>query len=385
MGNMVRVALIGVGVMGKKYAEMIVQGKVQGMVLTAVVVRRPEIREWAEKLLNTDGTKPCVYANTDELFEQPDNYDAIIIVTPHKTHPELAIKAFQLGKHVMCDKPAGVTVGQAADMTAVSKEYKRIYAMMFHQRKYPKYLKIKDILDSGEIGRLERIMLVNSRYYRTAHYHASGGWRSSWNGEGGGALINQGAHILDIWQWLFGMPESIYADIPFGKYNDFNVDDEATIYMRYPENLTAVFVLTTGEAVWEERLEIVGSRGRLLLEDDTLHIWRYSADSEEYIKNEQVNSRENLSINEEVISFDKAEEPYTEMLENFAEAVVSGNEQILTAPGEEAINQLMLTNSAYYSAWTGQRITLPIDSESYEAQLRKHCEMEKDERSKLSN
>ena len=385
MGNMVRVALIGVGVMGKKYAEMIVQGKVQGMVLTAVVVRRPEIREWAEKLLNTDGTKPCVYANTDELFEQPDNYDAIIIVTPHKTHPELAIKAFQLGKHVMCDKPAGVTAGQAADMTAASKEYKRIYAMMFHQRKYPKYLKIKDILDSGEIGRLERIMLVNSRYYRTAHYHASGGWRSSWNGEGGGALINQGAHILDIWQWLFGMPESIYADIPFGKYNDFNVDDEATIYMRYPENLTAVFMLTTGEAVWEERLEIVGSRGRLLLEDDTLHIWRYSADSEEYIKNEQVNSRENLSINEEVISFEKAEEPYTEMLENFAEAVVSGNEQILTAPGEEAINQLMLTNSAYYSAWTGQRITLPIDSESYEAQLRKHCEMEKDERSKLSN
>ncbi|MBO5459913.1 MAG: Gfo/Idh/MocA family oxidoreductase [Lachnospira sp.] len=377
MENKVRAALIGVGVMGKKYAEMIVQGKVQGMVLNAVVARRPEIREWAEKLLNTDGTKPCVYANTDELFEQPDNYDAVIIVTPHKTHPELAIKAFQLGKHVMCDKPAGVTIGQAADMTAASKEYKRIYAMMFHQRKYPKYLKIKDILDSGEIGRLERIMLVNSRYYRTAHYHASGGWRSSWNGEGGGALINQGAHILDIWQWLFGMPESIYADIPFGKYNDFNVDDEATIYMRYPENLTAVFMLTTGEAVWEERLEIVGSRGRLLLEDDTLHIWRYSADSEEYIKNEQVNSRENLSINEEVISFEKAEEPYTEMLENFAEAVVSGNEQILTAPGEEAINQLMLTNSAYYSAWTGQRVTLPIDAELYEAELRKHCEMEK--------
>ncbi len=377
MENKVRAALIGVGVMGKKYAEMIVQGKVQGMVLTAVVARRTEIREWAEKLLNTDGTKPCVYANTDELFEQPDNYDAVIIVTPHKTHPELAIKVFQLGKHVMCDKPAGVTIGQAADMTAASKEYKRIYAMMFHQRKYPKYLKIKDIIDSGEIGRLERIMLVNSRYYRTAHYHASGGWRSSWNGEGGGALINQGAHILDIWQWLFGMPESIYADIPFGKYNDFNVDDEATIYMRYPENLTAVFMLTTGEAVWEERLEIVGSRGRLLLEDDTLHIWRYSADSEEYIKNEQVNSRENLSINEEVISFEKAEEPYTEMLENFAEAVVSGNEQILTAPGEEAINQLMLTNSAYYSAWTGQRVTLPIDAELYEAELRKHCEMEK--------
>lgn len=377
MENKVRVALIGVGVMGKKYAEMIVQGKVCDMVITAVVARRQEIKEWAMKLENSNGVKPVVYSNTEDLFAEPDNYDAVLIVTPHKTHPELAIRAFELGKHVMCDKPAGVTIGQAADMTAASKKYEKIYAMMFHQRRYPKYLKIKEMIDSGEIGRLERIMLVNSRYYRTAHYHASGSWRSSWNGEGGGALMNQGAHILDIWQWLFGMPESVYADIPFGKYNDFHVDDEATIYMRYPQNLTAVFMLTTGEAVWEERLEIVGSRGRLLLEDDTLHIWRYSMDSEEYIKKESVNSRENLCINEEVINFDKAEEPYIEMLENFTEAVLQEDENMVTAPGEEAVNQLMLTNSAYYSAWTGQRVQLPIDAKAYERELEKQCEMEK--------
>lgn len=364
--NKVRAALIGVGAMGKRYAEMIVEGKVPGMVLTAVVARRPEAKEWAMKLINklenAEGIKPAVYGDTEELFAAPEGFDAVIIVTPHKTHPELAIRAFELGKHVMCDKPAGVTIGQAADMTAASEKYNRIYGMMFHQRRYPKYIKIRDIIDSGEIGRLKRIMLVNSRYYRTAHYHASGSWRSSWSGEGGGALINQGAHILDIWQWLFGMPESIYAGIPFGKYNDFNVDDEAAIYMRYPENLTAVFMLTTGEAVWEERLEIVGSRGKLLLEDDTLHIWRYSADSEEYIKNEQVNSRENLHIDEEVTNFEKIEEPYVEMLENFAEAVLAGDGKMLTAPGEEAVNQLMLTNSAYYSAWTGQRVQLPVDA-----------------------
>ena len=347
------------------------------MVLTAVVARRQEIKEWAMKLENSNGVKPVVYSNTEDLFAEPDNYDAVLIVTPHKTHPGLAIRAFELGKHVMCDKPAGVTIGQAADMTAASKKYEKIYAMMFHQRRYPKYLKIKEMIASGEIGRLERIMLVNSRYYRTAHYHASGSWRSSWNGEGGGALMNQGAHILDIWQWLFGMPENVYADIPFGKYNDFHVDDEATIYMRYPQNLTAVFMLTTGEAVWEERLEIVGSRGRLLLEDDTLHIWRYSMDSEEYIKKESVNSRENLCINEEVINFEKAEEPYIEMLENFTEAVLQEDENMVTAPGKEAVNQLMLTNSAYYSAWTGQRVQLPIDAKAYERELEKQCEMEK--------
>lgn len=377
MGNMVRVALIGVGVMGKKYAEMIVGGKVPDMVLTAVVARRPEVVEWAMNLENTDGIKPAVYENTEEMFAEPDNYDAVLIVTPHKTHPEFAIRAFELGKHVMCDKPAGATIGQAQDMAAAAEKYGMIYGMIFHQRRYPKYQKIKEIIDSGKIGKLKRIMLVNSRYYRTAHYHKSGSWRSSWTGEGGGALINQGAHILDIWQWLFGMPESIYADIPFGKYNDFKVDDEATIYMRYPDNLTAVFMLTTGEAVWEERLEIVGSCGKLLLEDDTLHIWSYNTDSQEYIKKEQVNSRENMCVTEEVITYTKAEEPYESMLENFAKAVITGDETILTAPGEEGINQLMLTNSAYYSAWTGQKVMLPLDAKAYERELEKHCGEEK--------
>lgn len=376
MGDKVRAALIGVGVMGKKYAEMIVEGKVPNMVLTAVVARRPELKEWAENLSDKDGVKLKVYESADEMYSEPDNYDAVIIVTPHKTHPEFAIRAFELGKHVMCDKPAGATIGQASDMTAAAKKYNRIYAMMFHQRRYPKYQKIKEIISGGAIGKLERIMLVNSRYYRTAHYHSSGSWRSSWKGEGGGVLINQGAHILDIWQWLFGMPESLYADIPFGKYNDFKVDDESTIFMKYPDNLTAVFMITTGEAVWEERLEVVGSRGKLLLEDDTLHIWYYNTDSEEYIKNQQVNSRENLTITEEVIKFDKAEEPYVNMLQNFAEAVLTGDETIITALGEEGINQLMLTNSAYYSAWTGQRVALPLDAEAYDRKLQKQCEKE---------
>lgn len=376
MADKVRAALIGVGAMGKKYAEMIVGGKVPDMVLTAVVARRPETREWAEKLSGADGVKPKIYGSAEEMYSKPDNYDAVIIVTPHKTHPEFAIKAFELGKHVMCDKPAGATIGQAADMAAAAKKCNIVYAMMFHQRRYPKYQKIKELISGGRLGRLERIMLVNSRYYRTACYHHSGSWRSSWKGEGGGALINQGAHILDIWQWLFGMPESVYADIPFGKYNDFKVDDEATIFMKYPDNLTAVFVITTGEAMWEERLEIVGSRGRILMEDDTLHISYYNTDSEEYIKNEQVNSRENLKITEEVITFEKAEEPYAEMLENFAKSVISGDASDITAPGSEGINQLMLTNSAYYSAWTGKAVVLPLDAAAYEEELQKHCHEE---------
>lgn len=363
----VRVALIGVGVMGKKYAEMICGGDVPSLSLTAVVCRNEPAREWAKTLSGN----PQVYQDAESLYAEPEGYDAVLIVTPHKTHPELALRAFGLGKHVLCDKPAGVCISQAEKMSAAAKETGRIYGTIFHQRRYPKYCKIKELIDSGELGEINRIMLVNSRYFRTEYYHRSGSWRSSWNGEGGGALINQGQHILDIWQWLFGMPETLYAQIPFGKYNNFLVDDEVTITMRYQNDLTAVFMLTTGEAVWQERLEIVGSKGKLLLEDDTLHIWRYSMDVRKYRETAQVNSREQLDIEEETLFFEKAGEPYAQMLENFAEAVLTGDDSRLTAPGSDAVNPLMLANAAYLSAWRGAAVSLPIDAAEYDAAFEK--------------
>jgi predicted dehydrogenase len=286
----------------------------------------------------------------------------------------LAQRAFALGKHVMCDKPAGAVIGDAAAMTDAADKAGKIYGMMFHQRMYPQYITLKKMLSSGEIGNISRVMMINSRYFRTAHYHVSGSWRSSWKGEGGGALINQGQHILDIWQWLFGMPHRIYAEIPYGKYNDFSVDDEATITMRYDDNMTAVFILTTGEAAYEERLEIIGTKGKILLEDNVLHIYRYSADSTEYLKNADVNSRENITVAEETIEIEKIKEPYPEMLENFAQAVIKGDSSLLVAPGADAVNPLMLTNAAYYSAWKGEPVNLPLDADTYYTEYEKHIE-----------
>ncbi len=372
----VRVALVGIGVMGSKYAQMIVSGEVTNMILAGVVARKPEARVWAETLISKEGVRPNIYSDVDDMFVHADDYDAVIIVTPHKTHEEIALRAFELGKHVLCDKPAGASISQAENMTAAAKRYDRVYGMIFHQHRYPKYMYIKNALDNGELGELKRMMVVNSRYFRTAHYHKSGSWRSSWNGEGGGALINQGAHILDIWQWFFGLPKKLYADIPFGKYNEFQVDDEATVHMSYDGGVTGVFMLTTGEAVWQERFEIVGTKGRMLLEDDTLHIQRYSMDSQEYIRTQHVNSRENLLVQEEVIEFGKAQEPYVAVLENFAESVLDGGKTQLFAPGEQAVNQLMLTNAAYYSAWSGCPVELPLDAAIYDRELEKRCEAE---------
>ena len=367
-----RIALVGTGGMGRKYAVMLTDGSVKGAKLTAVVCRKDEAKQWARKSLPSYIN---VYSSADEMFSELDGYDAVLIVTPHKTHPELAVKAFSLGKHVFCDKPAGICVGDAKDMQAAAEKADKLYAMMFHQRKYKKYLRIKEILDSGDIGKLERIMLVNSRYYRTKYYHESGSWRSSWTGEGGGALINQGQHILDIWQWLFGMPEKIYANIPFGKYNDFKVDDEATLNMTYPGGLSAVFMLTTGEAVWEERMEIVGSHGTVLMEDDKLTITIYGQDSREYGKCAKVNSRDEMTFTTTVEEYPHAVEPYVEMFENFA-AAVAGKED-LTASGQDGINVLEITNGAYLSAWKDRVVTLPIDADEYSAALDKQIELEK--------
>jgi len=363
--ELLKVALIGVGSVGKKYARMITAGEVPHMKLSAVVIRRDELIEWGESLVNTDGDNARIFRSAEELFETGEScYDAVIIATPHKTHKELALKAFAKGKAVLCDKPAAADIGEALAMQKAASESGRIYGMIFHQRLYPKYIRIKQMIDNGELGDIKRVCLINSRYLRTSYYHKSGSWRSSFAGEGGGALINQGQHILDMFQYLFGMPQRMFALIPFGKYNDFAVDDEDTIIMDYDNGMTASFVLTTGEACHEERLEIIGTKAKLLLEDNTLTITRHQ-DVEEYIKTEMVNSRENMQYVKETIEFPKAPEPYTELLERFARASLEHNDTYLVAKGDEGINSLMLCAGAYYSACNGIQVKLPVGAEDY--------------------
>lgn len=363
--KVLKMALIGVGNMGKKYAEMITSGRVSGMKLTAIVIRRPELMKWGEALTNIDGEKVKIFCSADELFKAENSlFDAVIIATPHKTHKELAVKAFCLNKAVLCDKPVAADIGEAVAMEKAAKENGCIYGVVFHQRLYPKYIKIKELIDNGAIGDLKRISLINSRYLRTVHYHKSGAWRSSFLGEGGGALINQGQHILDMYQYLFGMPQRLYAAIPFGKYNDFDVDDEATLVMEYDNGVTGTFILSTGEACHEERLEVIGTKARILLIDDTLTI-TYHNDVNTYIKNEDVNSREHMSYSEKTIQFEKAEEPYTQLLERFVKAVLENDESYLVAKGSEGINSLMLCAGAYYSACNKAVVDLPLGAGKY--------------------
>ena len=361
-----RCAIIGIGSMGKKYAQMIGSGKIEGLILSAVCCRSEENSEWAKN--NLPKTVE-ILRSEDELYKKSQIFDAVIIVTPHKCHPPMAIRALKAGKHVMCDKPAGATVADAKAINEVASRTNCVYEMMCHQRTYPQYIKIKELLKEGAIGHITRIMLENSSFFRTRLYHKSGSWRSSWTGEGGGALINQGYHLLDMWQYLFGLPKSIYACIPFGKYNDFEVDDEATILMEYPDKTMGSFIISTGEGTPCERLEIIGTKGRILLDGNKLTLSQFDCDTIEYAKTAKVTSREELKESRQEFCFEENTKAYEIMLKNFADAVLFGEKVV--ASGLESADTLSLVNGAYLSAWTGKKISLPLDIGEYLSELQK--------------
>lgn len=340
----VKTALIGTGNMGRKYAQMIVENKTNGLELAAAVCRSDEAYEWGRSLGGFE-----LYRSVDELYRHEDSFDAVIIVTPHKTHPQLALQAFEHGKHVMCDKPAGVTVKDALQMSAAADEKKLVYGLMFHQRMRPEYIKLKNMTDNGEFGTIHRVQMVNTRYFRTKAYHKSSPWRSTLEGEGGGALINQGQHILDIWQWLFGVPDELQSLVMTGKYNDFDVEDEAYILMRYKNGMTGSFIISTAEGMAEEKLVISGSKKYAVLDGGELYVGEFSEDTDGYRTAHSCFSREELKIDGKKLDIRHISdsELYIKMLDNFASAITRGDK--LHAAGSEGVNSLILTNGAYIS------------------------------------
>ena len=366
--NRVRCALTGLGAMGKKYALWLDQGEIEAMDLTAVLCHSDETASWAKEHLRAK-----VVRSEEEMYENGDLFDAVIIATPHRLHPPIAIKAMQEGKHVMCDKPAGILMDDAARMDELAKEKYLVLGSMCHQRTYESHIRIKRLLDEKAIGDVTRVFMENTMFFRTRRYHESSSWRSSWSKEGGGALINQGYHLIDFWQDLFGLPESIYACIPFGKGNDFKVDDEVTMLMEYPGKMTGTLILSTIEGCGKNVLEIIGTKGRIIL-DDQLQVTTFNQDVKDYIQHANVASRQDLK--ETNVSYPVVEQtkPYHIMLENFRDAILHGIE--LIAPARDGVSALSMINAAYLSAWQEKKIKLPIDMEEYKFLLKQKEESE---------
>jgi predicted dehydrogenase len=358
----VRFGIIGIGNMGSSHARNLVKGDVPGAKLTAVCDINPDRLNWAKNNLGED---VLLFDNADALFNA-EVIDAVIIATPHYDHPGLAIKGFEHKLHVLTEKPAGVYTKQVRMMNEAAKVSGKVFGIMYNQRTNPIYQKLKDLIESGELGEIRRTNWIITDWYRPQSYYNSGSWRATWAGEGGGVLLNQDPHQLDLWQWTCGMPKRVRAFCGFGKHHDIEVEDDVTAYVEYENGATGVFVTSTSDAPGTNRFEVSGDRGKIVIEDGKFTFWRNRIPEPEF------NAEFKGGFGQPEVW--KCEIPvwgpnlqHVGILRNFTDAILKGTK--LLAPGEEGIRGLTISNAMHLSAWTDSWVDLPIDEELYLSHL----------------
>ena len=360
----VRLGIIGAGNMGSGHINNYLKGLLPEIEITAVADRRQERRDWARSAL---GEGVVIYEEGSDLIANGP-VDAILIAVPHYQHPGLAIEGFHHGKHVMCEKPAGVYTKQVREMNAEADKCDRVFGMMFNQRTNCVYRKIKEMIDGGELGQLKRVNWIITDWYRTQFYYDSGAWRATWDGEGGGVLLNQCPHQLDLVQWLCGMPVRVRAFLHEGKWHDIEVEDDVTAYMEYANGATGVFITTTGDAPGTNRLEISGEMGKIVCENDEITFFKNAVSDREFSKTSQ-EGFEKPACEKIKVETDGRNLQHVDVLNAFAGAILRGEK--LVADGREGINGLTLSNAMHLSSWLYKTVDIPFDEELYLAELNK--------------
>ncbi len=368
----IKLGIIGCGNMGSQHYANILDGKCPEIEVTAVCDINPDRFEWAktkrEKYISKNPDIPDfkTYTDASEMMRS-GLVDAVIICVPHYQHTTYAIEAFKNGIHVMCEKPAGVYTKQVREMIAEADRHPDLkFGMMFNQRTNCLYRKMKEIISSGELGEIRRSTWIITDWYRPQAYYNSSEWRATWVGEGGGVLLNQCPHNLDLWQWLCGMPSKVYAKLGFGKWHDIEVEDDATAFVEYPNGATGTFITCTADVPGANRLEIVCDKGTLLCENGKLKMTRLSVSESEYSKTNTASYRmpEHKTFDVET---DGRNVQHPEVLNAFAAAIL--RDEPLIADGREGINALLISNAMHMSAWTGKEVELPFDEDKFKALL----------------
>ncbi|MBR4030888.1 MAG: Gfo/Idh/MocA family oxidoreductase [Clostridia bacterium] len=345
----VRMGVIGFGNMGTSHCGNLYAGKVPGMVLGGICdTSEPRRTVAKEKYKDVP-----VFETAEEMYKS-GAVDAVVIAVPHYDHTSLAIKAFEYGLHVLVEKPAGVYTKQVKEMNEAAAKSDKVFGIMYNQRTNPVYQKLREMIKRGDLGHIKRITWIITNWYRPQAYHDSSTWRSAWKTEGGGALINQNPHQLDLWQWMFGMPDKIFSKVSFGKYYDIEVEDDVFAYFEYANGTTGEYITSTGEAPGTNRLEVACDMGKIVIEDNKMTFNR-----------NVISEREHNRINTEPFDFPECwecnipadfsgGEQHVGIFKSFAKAILEGKE--LLAKGEEGIKGLTISNAIHLSAWTGEII-----------------------------
>jgi predicted dehydrogenase len=353
-----RIGIIGMGNIGQHHASYLSAGKVNRAELVALSDAIPG---------KLDKYKPLkIFGDGEELIRS-GLVDAVIIATPHFQHTTLGIAAMNQGVHAMVEKPISAHKADAERLIAThANNPKVVFAGMFQLRAEPRYLKIQKLIQSGELGDVVRMSWIMTDWYRTEAYYASGGWRATWKGEGGGVLLNQCLHNLDVMQWLLGMPASVRGFCQLGRFHNIEVEDNVSAYLEYKNGATGTFVSSTGESPGTNRFEIVGTRGKLVLERDKLSFTRNEQDMLEFSRSAKLGFAKPEVWNVE-IPFENAQNAHAVLVQNFVNAILDG--EPLIAPGEEGIHSVELANVILYSSLQEKPIQLPMNSADYEKKL----------------
>ncbi|MDR3121621.1 MAG: Gfo/Idh/MocA family oxidoreductase [Clostridiales bacterium] len=359
----VKLGIIGYGNMGSGHVKNILAGMTPEIELAAIADLRPARREAARAVV-PESVK--ILEAGDELIES-GLCDAVLIAVPHYQHPGLAIKAFSAGLHVMCEKPAGVYTKQAREMLAAAAAHPKLaFGMMFNQRTNCVYRKMKELVAGGSLGAIKRVNWIVTDWYRTQSYYDSGAWRATWNGEGGGVLLNQCPHNLDLLQWICGMPNAVRAFCHNGKWHDIEVEDDVTAYLEYPNGATGVFITSTADAPGTNRFEVTLERGKLVCENETLTLFELEVNERDFCRTAP-GGFDKPPMQVRTVETDGENPQHVGVLNAFAGKILRG--AALIADGAEGINGLTLSNAMHLSSWLCRTCEIPFDEELFLSEL----------------
>ena len=360
----VRLGIIGIGNMGSNHCRCIMNGEVPDMVLAAVADLKEQRRKWAKENLPGD---IGIFENAEGLLDS-GLVDAVLVATPHYDHPRIVMEAMKRGIHVMCEKPAGVYTKQVREMNEEAQKHDVIFGMMFNQRTNHIYRKMRELVMSGTYGQIKRVNWVVTDWYRSQAYYNSGDWRATWDGEGGGVLLNQCPHNMDLLQWICGMPSKVRAFCHEGKWHDIEVEDDVTAYLEYPNGATGVFVTSTGDAPGTNRFEIDLERAKIVCEDGKIAVYEMEMSEREFCfsTKEGFGKPDGKWI---TVETDGENPQHAGVLRAFAGAVLRGEK--LVAEGVEGIKGLTLSNAMHLSSWLNKTVEIPFDEELFLQELNK--------------
>lgn len=356
--NQVRLGIVGLGNMGRFHIDYLQKGKVRRCELAAVSdTYVPSLEPYKDRYQTFESCEKMIRSGA---------IDALIIATPHYLHTTLGIDALEQGLHVLVEKPISVHKADCERLLAAHKNPKQIFGAMFQQRLEPKYVKLRSLIQQGELGQITRVNWLITDWFRTDAYYASGGWRATWKGEGGGVLLNQCPHNLDMLYWLCGKPARVRGFVQIGRFHNIEVEDNVTAYLEWPNQATGVFVTSTGEAPGSNRLEIVGDKGKLVLENNQIRFTRNEVSMVEYCKTSQAGFAKPPVWNVD-IPFDPTPGQHHDITQNFIDAILEGAP--LHAPAAEGIHSVEMANAILYSGLENKTVELPLDARAYQAKL----------------